>query len=59
MSLAFMTLSGIEEPVAVHEAATDLVCTLLVRLEDVVGQGEPKLRFNFKKCSLYMIFWKK
>jgi hypothetical protein len=40
MSLAFMTLSGIEEAVAVHEAATDLVCTLLVRLEDAVGQGK-------------------
>jgi hypothetical protein len=42
MSLAFATLSVIDESAVVHDSATDVVCTLLVRLEDASGQSKLK-----------------
>ena len=46
MSLSFGTLSTIEETAVVHDAAADVVCTLLVRLEDASAPSE------LKKCFL-------
>ena len=40
MILAFHTLAIIDESIVVHEAATDVICTLLVRLEEAGSPGK-------------------
>ena len=53
MSLSFGTLSTIEETAVVHDAAADVVCTLLVRLED--ASAPSKLKHCFLGPNLVVL----